>query len=461
MKNIRYIIVALFVFAFSTAAMAQTATSVYFLDGASLYKYKLNPAMRGERNYLSIATGNLSVGTKSNIGLSNFINPVENNKLATFMSGSVDQNKFLNSLPDIARFGLNLDETILGLGFRMLGGYTSFGISLHSSTSILLPKGFFEFAKKGLQESSYSFSGININTMNYAAATLGYSHEIFDGFRIGVNAKYLVGLAHADITVDKLNIELSENRWMVESHAKAQAALYCEADITTNEEGIIDNFALGKIGTPSAYGFGVDLGIEYDMDDIVPGLILSAAVVDLGYINWQYMMSGQSADGKVEFDGFKEIDPNNIESTIEKEFERLGEDAAKMIELTYDGVKPKITKLSPTMNLGIEYKMPFYNPLSVAVLYSQRFSEFECDRTYQARGYINFAPLKWLSASVNYSQTTYGKSLGWMLSIHPRVFNLFIGSDYMITRVTPQYIPIDNLNSHITIGLSATIGKRK
>ena len=460
MKNIRYIIVALFVFAFSSASMAQTATSTYFLDGA-LYKYKLNPAMRAERPYLTIATGNLSFGTKGNIGLSNFIYPYGDDKLTTFMSGTVDQNKFLNSMPDITRLGFNLDETILGFGFRMFGGYTSFGISLHSSTSLLLPKGLFEFAKKGFQESAYSFSGININTMNYAAVTLGYSHDIFESFRIGVNAKYLVGLAHADLTVDRLNIEMSENRWLVESHAKAQAAIYCEADITTNEDGIIDSFTLGKIGAPTAYGFGLDLGIEYDMDAIVPGLILSAAVVDLGYINWQYMMSAQSADGKVQFDGFREIDHNDIEASIEKEFERLGEDAAKMIDFTYEGVKKGVTKLSPTVNLGIEYKMPFYRPLSLGVLYSQRFSEFECDRIYQARGYLNFAPLKWLSASVNYGQTTYGKSLGWMFSIHPRIFNFFIGSDYMITRVTPQYIPIDNLNTHLTIGISASFGKRK
>ena len=218
MKKIKYTALLL-LSALSLNGVAQTASSAYFLDGA-FYNYQLNPAMKAERGFFSLGLGNLSIGTNGNVGISNFLYP-QGDDLVTFMSGSVDQQEFLGKLPDAARLGFNLDETILATGFGMLGGYTTLGISLHSATSMALPKGFFEFAKKGFQESSYSFSGINVHTMNYAAITLGHSREIIDGLRVGINAKYLLGLAYSDVVVDKLNVELSEDHWMVESHAQA------------------------------------------------------------------------------------------------------------------------------------------------------------------------------------------------------------------------------------------------
>ena len=456
MKRIKYSLVALFS-AFSLSGFAQTASSAYFLDGA-FYNYQLNPAMKAERGFFSLGLGNLSIGTNGNVGISNFLYP-QGDDLVTFMSGSVDQQEFLGKLPDAARLGFNLDETILATGFGMLGGYTTLGISLHSATSMALPKGFFEFAKKGFQESSYSFSGINVHTMNYAAITLGHSREIIDGLRVGINAKYLLGLAYSDVVVDKLNVELSEDHWMVESHAQAQAAMLIESHPVL-EDGVVTGFEVGPIA-PTAAGLAFDLGVVYDMEEFVPGLTVSGSLVDLGKINWKYMMTGQSTDAKVEFDGFEITDPNDMQTAIDEEFERLGNDAAKMIEFAYEGTAPMSTKLNTTMYLGAEYEMPFYRPLSVGVLYGQRFAKLQYNKWHEVRGYLNIAPLKWLEASVNYGTTTYGTSLGWMFNFHPAGIAFFVGSDYMITRVTPQFIPVNDLNSHITVGFNLALGKRK
>lgn len=459
MKKIKYIIAFLSIIAIAPAAKAQTGVSSYFLDGA-YHNYKLNPAMKAERGMFSLLLGNFSLRTNGNVGISDFLYPYGNDKLTTFMSGTVDQDDFLGRLPDYARIGMNLDESIMEVGFRMLGGYTTLGLSMHSSLSMALPKGFFEFAKKGMQESAYDFSNLNLNTMNYAAITLGYSHEIFKGFRIGANLKYLMGLAYADITVDKLNVELSDKRWMVSSHAQAQVALFCESQADLDGEGVVQGIEMGAM-SPSAMGFAVDLGAVYDMNHIVPGLTLSASFVDLGYINWKYMLQGQSVDAKVEFDGFDEIDPNDMETSINNELERLGDDASKLVDFTYDGTSAMKTMLASTMYLGAEYNMPFYKPLSVGVLYGQRFSPLDYNKWFDVRGFLNISPCSWFEATVNYGYSTYGASLGWMLNFHPVGVNLFVGSDFMITKVTPQYIPVDDLNAHVTIGLSLALGKRK
>ena len=312
MKNIRYILVALAVLVCSQTGMAQTAVSSYFLDG-TLYNSRLNPAMKAERGYLSLAVGNTSLRLKSNVGMSNFLFPRGEDKLATFLSGSVTADEFLSGMPDAARLGYNFDETLMALGFRLFGGYFSFGVSLHSSTTFSMPKGFFEFAKKGVQNGGYSFSGLELNTMNYAATTVGYSHELFKGFRVGVNAKYLLGLAHANILVDKLNLEFSDQRWMLESHAQAQAALLCETRVQMDENNVITGaeLALGNedlINLLPSDGYAIDLGFVYDMKAIIPGLKISASVVDLGHIKWRYMMTGESRDAKVEYTGVSDGD---------------------------------------------------------------------------------------------------------------------------------------------------------
>ena len=442
---------------FAMKGMAQTAKSAYFMDG-TFHNFRINPAMKAERGFFSLALGNMSIATNGNVGVSHFLYP-DGDQLTTFMSGKVDQDEFLGRLPEYARLGMNFDETLFGLGFRLLGGYTSFSVSLHSNTSMALPKGFFEFAKKGLQDQHYNFSGINMHSMNYAAATLGYSREVYKGLRVGVNLKYLMGLAYTDFTFDRFNIELSEDRWRIESHAQAQAALGSEVYFE-DEDASLDALRMGPLAS-AAKGFAVDLGVVYDMKEFVPGLTVSASVVDLGSINWQYMMSIENNGEPICWEGLKDANIDNMGTALEEELEKLGEKAEKIMDLEVNDIHSESTKLGATMYVGAEYNMPFYKPLSVAMLYGKRFSPYAYSGWDDIRGFVNIAPLKWFEASANVGYSTFGTSLGWMLNFHPAGVNFFVGSDYMITKVTPQFIPVNNLNSHVTLGVNLALGKRK
>ena len=458
MKKIKYIALVLCTM-FAMEGTAQTSKSAYFLDG-TFNNFMLNPAMRSERGFFSLGVGNTTIGTNGNVGISHFLFP-QGDHLTTFMSSTVSESEFLGRLPQSIRFGMNLDETILGLGFRMFGGYTSFGVTLHSSTSMALPKGFFEFAKKGLQEK-YNFSGININTKNYAAATIGYSHEIYEGLSFGVNLKFLTGLAYADATFDKFNIEMSADQWMIEAHAKAQAAVGVEIGFIDDEE-TIDNIEL-KTSAPAATGFAMDFGLVYDMYNIAPGLTLSASILDLGKINWKQMMSIENGENScIRWEGLTEGNINDLEGAFNKEFEKLEEAATQMMEFKTSDFREEITKLNATMYLGAEYEMPFYSPLSVAVLYGKQFSPHAYSGWKEVRGYVNWAPIKWLEFTANAGKSTFNTCWGWMINFHPRLISFFIGSDYMISTVTSQYIPlpVNDLNYHITFGLVKPIGRRK
>ena len=465
MKQIKYLAATLLLCSSSLAGMAQAAKSAYFLDG-TLYNYQLNPAMDSERGFFSLGIGNLSLKTNSNVGVSDFIYPYGEDKLTTFMSGSVDAEDFLRNIPKSVRLSTGLDMNVFALGTRMLGGYTTLGFSLHSSVSTNIPKGFFEFAKKGLQETTYNFSDINLRTMNYAALTLGHSREIFDGFRVGINVKRLIGIAYANAHVDKLNLTLGENYWKIESHAYAEAAFFAEVETATDNQGKVD-FEETKLSTEinansvtkSASGLGFDLGVVYDMKEFVEGLTVSASIVDLGRIKWNNMTRVSTRNNVIEFNGFEDIDINDFSGSVTDELEALGDEAMDMTDFYHNGAESMSTSLNANLYLGAEYNMPFYNPLSVAILYNKRFGKLtgwnEC------RGYINIAPTKFFEASANVGISTFGTSLGWLVNLHPAGLNFFIGSDHMITKVTPQFIPVNNLNSHITLGVNLALGKRK
>lgn len=458
MKRFKYIAAALVIVSSAVNVGAQTAKSSYFMDGA-FHNTQMNPAMKAERNFISFPVlGNMGVSVNGNVGLSDFLYPQGDNELVTFMHKSVSADDFLGDLPSTTKIGMNFDMTLFALGFRGFGGYNTLNLTLRSQTGINLPKGMFEFMKRGFSQNQYSFSDLNVNSMNYAAITIGHSREIIDNLRVGVNLKYLIGLGYANFNVDKMNLTLQDDVWMAESYATGSLATIGEARWELDEDGQIDDFDM-EFNSPMASGWAVDLGATYDFKDLVDGLKVSASVTDLGFINWKHMIKANTKDKQVRFEGFKEIDVDDFETSVEDQLDDLKDDAEEMIELYgSQQAESKKTNLAATMYLGAEYEMPFYKRLSVGLLYTNRFSDV--NGMYDFRGFLTVSPLKWFEASVNYGVSTYGTGFGWMLNFHPAGLSLFLGSDFMITDVSPQFVPVNKLNANFTFGISIPFGRR-
>ena len=171
------------------------------------------------------------------------------------------------------------------------------------------------------------------------------------------------------------------------------------------------------------------------------------------------MIKAQTKDAQVRFEGFKEIDIDDFETSVEDQLDEIKDDAEEMMELYgSQQAESKRTNLAATMYLGAEYEMPFYKPMSVGILYTNRFSDV--NGMYDFRGFLTVSPLKWFEASVNYGVSTYGSGFGWMLNFHPVGFSMFLGSDFMITDVSPQFVPVNKLNANFTFGISIPFGRR-
>jgi hypothetical protein len=114
--------------------------------------------------------------------------------------------------------------------------------------------------------------------------------------------------------------------------------------------------------------------------------------------------------------------------------------------------------LASTLNLGAEYAFPLYDKLKFGLLYSKHFDDmFSWQET---RVSANVDPTRWLGAGVNYAFSTYGSSMGLVLNFHPTGFNFFIGTDYMLSKVNTQFIPL-NSNANVSMGVNIILGHNK
>ena len=73
----------------------------------------------------------------------------------------------------------------------------------------------------------------------------------------------------------------------------------------------------------------------------------------------------------------------------------------------------------------------------------------------EGRVSANYSPLKWLNGGVNFAVSSFANSMGWVLNIHPKGLNLFVGMDRLLGKVSKQGIPL-NSNTSVSVGMNIT-----
>lgn len=457
---------------------AQALRSAYFLEGY-VYRHQMNPALMGERNYVSIPMlGNMNIALQGNVGLSDFIykyNGDPKYNLTTFLNSTVGRNEFLDKLHTKNRLNTNIDMSILSFGFHKWGGFNTFDLGVRSHTSANMPYGLFDFMKSGMdavEGNTYSFKNLSVNTNNYVETSFGHARQLLDG-KLGVGAKFklLFGAGNARAKIEQMDVTMSQEQWHIVAKGTLDASVkggYFE----TKEEVDANNVPTGRyeldgfdLESPGLGGFGmaIDLGATYKMDDFVEGLTLSAAILDFGFISWNSHLRA-SNDGKQEFtfDGFKDIAINtdNGGKEIGDQIDDLGDDLGDIFKFYDNGNSGRrATMLAATLNIGAEYALPYYKKLRFGFLSTTRLNGPMS--WSEGRFSANVAPIGWFDASVNYACSTFGSSLGLVLNFHPKGFNFFIGTDHMITKVTPQFVPVHNANANVSLGFNITFGDKK
>ena len=449
------------IFMISLGVWGQNRTA-YFLDGTN-YNHELNPALTPETGYFSMPfLGNLGVETQGNVGYKTFIFKLDGNSKysqTTFMSPTVSSDDFLGGLEDnnIARLRLNV--TILSAGFKAWGGYNSIGLTLRSKNGMNIPYEMYEFMKvQG--EKAYSIKDVNMQTKNYAELALGHSRQINDQLKVGANLKFLFGLAYAEMNFDRLDVNLSSgDQWVVKADGTADLSMggeFTQKDGDATKVGGYDAAGMGMRG----FGMAIDLGATYDLSEAVTeGLTVSGSLTDLGFISWNKTANGYiNPDDPYIFKGFDNlgIHTDSQNKTLHEQFQDQKDDLEDFFTLRNGGEKSKTTGIGATLNLAGEYKMPFYDKLSAGLLFSHCF-----DGVYswtECRVSANVEPTSWFDAALSVGVNTFGGSFGLLANIHCPGFNFFVGTDCFPGKTTKQYIPLDNLNASVNMGINFTFG---
>lgn len=456
----------------ATAAFANddAARTAYFLDGY-IYRHNLNPAFADDHGYVSIPVlGNINAGMLSNVGVNTFLYKLPSGQLTTFMSPTVGANEFLDKLKNNNHINFATSLPVISVGFRAFKGYNTISLSTSVAGGVNIPKSLFEFMKLGQtgESSTYSINDMRVKATATAQLALGHSHNITKDIRIGAKLKFILGLGYADAYIDNAQITMSQNIWKVSATGRldmaAGSGLYvptrAEAGRSIDRPEQRNQISWDDIDydsfSPSGFGLGVDLGASWNTP--VPGLTVSASVLDLGFVSWSHNIKARTPGLDWSFDGFKDIaldssQPNYNENKLDEQADRLFDDLGDCFNFQRESNGGShTTALAATIHLGAEYTMPFYKKLKGGFLFTQHINgPFSWT---EGRLSANYSPAKWFDINLSYGQSTYASSLGWMINFHPRHFKFFIGSDHQFFSITPQFLPVGRANTSLTLGLA-------
>lgn len=444
----------------SAGLSAQTTlNSSYFMEKMTK-RNQLNPALKTPNNYVSMPSlGNFYLGVNSNLGLGTFLYP-RDNKLVTFLHESVPADEFLNKLTPNNTIELDLGLDLISFGFWAWGGQNTFNLSLKSNTGAYLPREIFEFLKTGQEATGvtrYDMSNITATTSNYLELALGHARDITDKLGVGAKVKVLLGAAHAEARIDRMDITMSQDEWMIKQAGHLQATSLLE--LTTDPEtGEVTGYDFGNHFGVAGFGLGFDLGATYE---IIDNLTLSAALTDIGFMRWNNLTRAETDPDKgfiyTGFDNIGAEDDENGDNPFDQKADQLGDDLKALTKFYKTDTQSVSNSLRTTLRVGAEYAV-LDNAISFGLLSTTRFVGY---RTYaEGMAAINFRPLSALHLTVNGSVSNMGSSVGAILNICAPGFNFFVGTDYFATKYSKQFIPINHARANLSFGFNITFGKK-
>ena len=415
------------------AGNAQNNTySGYFLDNF-LYRHQMNPALGNDENFVGFpGLGNLSVTTQGTVHLNKILYPYTDpltgkNKTVLFTSPYLSDNevkKFNNS----NKLGANFKENIINVGFKAFGGYNTVSISAVANTQVSAPGSLLNMLRDGVKNDTYDIKDFWVYGNSYAEIALNHSREIkqIPGLRVGATFKFLVGIASAYGKFNKAHMELGENSWNVVSDGEVYISgkgLEWETHYNShaNNRPYVSGLNTDNFSAPNGFGAAVDLGATYKWRDFN----FSLAILDLGGIAW-------TDSQKASTNGEQQFHTNDYTFEVngdENLWDQMRDQVTALYQLQPEaGNYKRSTMQGTTMNIGVEYELPYYHPLTFGLLNTTRmcggytWTEFRLS--------ANVMPVKYVSASANLVCGTYGVGFGWLLNVTSgKGIDLFFGMD--------------------------------
>ncbi len=441
--------------AVATGLSAQNTNSGYFLEGYT-YRYQMNPAFANERNFVSMpGLGDVNVALRGNLHLSSVLYNVDG-RTCLFTNPSVSASEVMNSLHDKNRIGSDVKLNVISAGFKAFGGYNTVSINARAGVNVNVPKAFFSLAKEGISNRTYDIRNLSARGIGYGELAFGHSRDISQvpGLRVGASVKFLIGVANVDAYFNEAKLTLGENGWEGLTNADIYAnvgSLQYEHDVNDAGKEYVSGVTMdgdGSIG-PNGFGMAFDLGATYSWRDFN----FSAAVLDLGWISFSdTKYASTNGTRYVNTDAYTFNADDDAPNSFDNEWKRLRDNFNELYQLSDNGnIGGRSTALAATLNLGVEYTLPYYRKLHFGFLSSTRIAgRYSWS---EARFSANVAPVNCFSADANVAFSSFGTSFGWLLNFHHTGFNFFLGMNHTLGKVSKQWVPLSS-NASLNMGIN-------
>ncbi|MBR5855991.1 MAG: hypothetical protein IKY70_01800 [Bacteroidales bacterium] len=428
------------------AVNAQNPTT-YFMEG-SQFRMQWNPAFAPDRGYLNIPlVGNMQTHITGNISLDELVF-AQDGELYSIFNGAVPATTALAGLEDMNKLGTEFNYGYVGFGFytgKEKKNFLSVDISTKVKGATELPYSLFDFMKNG---NSANIAGMRLGLDIYSEVSLSYSFPLLEKLYLGVRGKLIMGMTRMEVVFDKFDAVMGEDKWYADVVGKMRiAGLQLPVEYNDRGEAVYSFEEEFGIKVPAGYGVGLDLGVTYD---VMENLQLSASINDIGFMSWsKSATSVGQVDRIIAFEGVKVDESGN---TTSPELD-LDEIEFKVVESD-----SKATSLFTSFNVGGEYDF-LDNRIGVGLFYTGKLATYKFYHNVTASA--NFRPLKWLHLSGSYSfLNNKASAVGLALNICPGFINLFAATDILLSKKTPQWVPIEQSNMNFSFGLGVPIGKR-
>ncbi|MFG6390999.1 MAG: hypothetical protein K1V76_01640 [Candidatus Amulumruptor sp.] len=437
----------------SPVMMAQHTQSGYFLDGY-MYRYRMNPAIGNDSTrFVAVpAIGNLNVAARGNLHVSDIFYNV-NGRTTTFMNPGVTVAELMDNIGNNNRLSTDVNVTLLAGGFKAWGGYNTVTIGARANAAVRLPREVFSLLKEGVANQSYDIRDIGAHADAFAEIAFGHSRDINKQWRVGGTLKFLLGGANMDAKFKQARLDLGVDNWSVVADAELQSSvkgLTYKTDVNDDtHHRYVSGIDVDGTGL-NGFGMALDLGAVYTLNQ---DWQFSASVLDFGFIHWNNNIVA-STNGERQFytDRYTFNADNDADNSFDNEWKKLRNDFSAIYELDDMGDRGgRTTMLSATLNFAGQYTLPVYRNLTFGLMNTTKIQGAYSWTDFRLSA--NVAPVKIFSATANMAVGSYGCGFGWLANLHVTGFNLFLGMDHTLGKLTKDGVPLSS-NASVNFGMN-------
>lgn len=441
-----YAFLATLLLASGVAAQNPTA---YFMEGTT-FRSQFNPAFAPLRGYVNIpGLGGIDINASGNLAVDKLLYP-RNGKLVTLLDEAVSTRQALSGLKADNLLGIDTRVNLIGFGAftRNHKNFWSFDLNARATADATLPYSLFAFLKEGTGSDIHN---IGLTADSYLEAAFSYSFPLLnDRLYIGVRGKFLVGAARARMYFTRFNVTHGEEEWRIDA-AGGLDITAAGLDVTTkrNDAGeevykagrhrlqthVARRLRLrrrsGRHVRHPAQPAGVAgrkrSGIHrLEQEEKRHGLLVERTFVH----------GRQRHGGRHRIARFRHRRAGISQRSAPK---RVAHAARN------DQRRTRIRSMAPQNRHRTVVFGPFLGVQDLSQ--HHRFGQFPPDPLVHAHGKL-----------LGDRQSRRRRGAGTQPL--PQWINFFIGTDVLITKHTPQFVPVRQSIMNVTLGIGVPIGKR-